>query len=131
MKVFITALLVFAAFSVQAIAGEVTVQCARNAGSLCVEKTERAFAELGCNPSHQQTVCEDATTSASLDPAEIDQVKGKDFCTIHSDCNEPHYGNFGQVSCPGISVDLKSVDSDITLTTSVGLPRHYVTTLCK
>lgn len=110
---------------------DITVMCKRTSNSGCSGRTLDAFKKVGCNPVSQSVECHDAAADPLLDPAEINNVRGKDFCVIQSNCQVPNYGNFGQVSCNGEAVDLKSVDAGITLTTSVGFPSHYVTELCK
>lgn len=110
------------------------VQCKRNKKESCETRTVNAFKKLGCSPVVDSVKCNDAATDPALDPYYKDKVKGLDFCSVQSVCQEPSYGNFGQVSCSREkteSVNLKNADSGITLTTSVGLFQRMVTTLCK
>jgi hypothetical protein len=136
MKIAILFLSSFFALVAHAEVTETTVQCLRSSKESCSLRTVDAFQKVGCNPLAQSVQCQDAATDPMVDPSEIKNVKGKDFCTIESDCHEPHYGNFGQVSCSWIkageqTLNLRDIDPEITLTTSVGLFRRYVTTLCK
>lgn len=136
MKLIIVIFCSFFAFAVRAQVTETTVQCKRDSKSQCTERIVAAFEKLGCNPIVQSVHCQDAATDPLLDPSEMDEVQDKEFCRIESECHEPHYGNFGQVTCGWTNpqeqtLRLKNVDKGITLTTSVGLFRRYVTTLCK
>lgn len=115
---------------------ETLVQCTRIASASCPDRTVSAFEKLGCEPLAQSIQCQDAATYPNVDPSEANDLRGKDFCFIQSNCHSPHYGNFGQVSCSWVksgeqTLDLRDVDTGITLTTSVGFFRHYVTVLCR
>jgi len=132
MKLLLVALVSLAAVFAQANTNQVTLLCKQSAKSSCSQRVLVAFNKLGCQPVAQSVHCEDAATSPYLDPSEAKNVRGKDFCQIQSKCEEPSYSGLGGVSCDGANkVDLKNVDSGITLGTSVGLIRRFVTTLCK
>ncbi|WP_413612900.1 hypothetical protein [Bdellovibrio sp. HCB-110] len=133
MKIIIATLCSFFALAAPAQVNETVIQCTRNSKSTCADRTLAAFEKLGCNPLPQSVQCQDAATDPLVDPSEVDNVRGKDFCVVQSDCHEPNYGNFGKVSCSHGEqvVNLRSVDGGITLTTSVGFFRRYVTSLCK
>ncbi len=135
-KSLIAILFVFFALSAHAKIYETTVQCKRSAKISCSDRTVRAFEKLGCHPIAESIRCNDAATDPMLDPTYRDAVRGYDFCDVLSECHEPGYGNFGQVSCNygttgEVTLDLRKVSSGITLTTSVGLFRRMVTTVCK
>ncbi len=136
MKLFI-ALSLLLSITAQAELNDTTVLCKRDTKLSCSARTLSAFYKLGCSPIADSIKCIDAATDPLLDPSYRKKMKGQEFCSIQSLCQEPTYGNFGQVSCDYVptnktnSVNLKSVDSEITLTTSVGLLQRMVTTLCK
>lgn len=117
--------------SVFAASEELTLLCTKTNYSDCSSRVIVSLESLGCEPRAETIICRDAVTDPLLDPSEIENVRGKDFCTIRSSCTEPSYGNFGGVSCEGGAVDLKRADRGLTLTTSVGIFRRPVTILCK
>jgi hypothetical protein len=132
MKLVLVAFVTLTAAFAQANTNQVVLLCKQSAKSSCSQRVLAAFNKLGCQPVAQSVHCEDAATSPNLDPSEAKNVRGKDFCVIQSKCEEPSYSGLGGVSCDGSTkVNLKDVDSGITLDTSVGLFRHFVTTLCK
>ena len=114
---------------VMANAREVSFLCHDNSSRDCLGRTVNALEKLGCNPVHQSAKCGDAST----DPSYRDDMVGKDLCLIESDCYEPRYGLFGQISCDNeaVALSLKSVSKGITLSTSTGLFQRFVVTLCK
>lgn len=136
MKILIAMSLLFS-IAAQAELNDTKVLCKRNNKSSCAEKTLNAFNKLGCSPIIDSVKCNDAATDPMINPSYAEELKGKDFCKVQSLCDEPRYENFGQITCDGASpnktnsVNLKNVDSGITLTTSVGLFQRMVTTLCK
>lgn len=110
---------------------EASLLCKRNSKETCMERVSKAFEKLGCQPVLETVECEDTATSPWIDPEEAHKLTGKDLCRVRSICDEPRYDLMGKISCSGESVSLAKVDKGITLTTSVGLFRKYVTTLCK